>query len=53
MKRGEPIAGPGGGHAYGASLSLERPSSDYTARITTGGGGLESPLESPWILWQR
>ncbi len=53
MKRGRQLEGDGGGIVYCASVSMERPALDYTARITPICDGLAVPLEAPWILWQK
>ena len=53
MKRGRQLEGDGGGIVYGASVSMERPAMDYTARVTPICDGLAVPLEAPWILWQK
>ncbi|MCC6958038.1 MAG: alpha-glucan family phosphorylase [Anaerolineales bacterium] len=42
-----------GGHVYRASVSTERPPTDYTARIVPYHDGVAVPLELDLILWQR
>jgi len=44
---------PGGGYAYRATVSADRPASDYTARIIARFDGLAVPLEAGWITWQK
>jgi starch phosphorylase len=53
MKILHPIPGSKGGYVYGASVSDDRPTSDYSARLIPDRGGLTVPLESRQILWQR
>jgi starch phosphorylase len=38
---------------YSANVSSDRPSSDYTARLTPRSEGVAVPLEEARILWQR
>jgi len=52
MERVQP-GRPGGGHAYRATVSADRPSSDYTARIIPHCDGLAVPLEATWVTWQK
>jgi len=46
-------ATPSGRHTYCATVPSDRPASDYTARITPHGHGLQVPLESGGIRWQK
>ena len=41
-----------GGYLYSASVSAERPFTDYTARIVPYHEGISVPLEECLILWQ-
>jgi glycogen phosphorylase len=42
-----------GGYVYCASVSADRPSVDYTARLVPRRDGAAIPLEDARILWQR
>ena len=42
-----------GHYVYGASVSADRPASDYTARMIPQCAGVALPLEASLILWQR
>ena len=53
MKRSRTLDGGAGGYAYRASVSAERPATDYTARITPHIDTLSVPMETSWILWQK
>ena len=52
MMRERPL-GVDGGQLYCAPIPSGRPAAEYTARITPLCAGLASPLEAPWILWQK
>ncbi|MBN2569402.1 MAG: alpha-glucan family phosphorylase [Deltaproteobacteria bacterium] len=52
MKRIRQLAGASGGYLYKSTLSADRPSSDYTARVIPDCDGVAIPLESALILWQ-
>jgi starch phosphorylase len=52
MMRERPL-GIDGGQLYCAPIPSGRPAAEYTARITPLCAGLASPLEAPWILWQK
>ena len=47
------LVGAVGGYLYGATVSADRPASDYTARVIPQHSGVPVPLESTRILWQR
>ncbi len=55
MTRLRPLADGTGGNAfiYSATVSCDRPATDYTARILPHCDGLAVPLEAGWILWQK
>jgi starch phosphorylase len=40
-------------HVYRARLPADRPIDDFTARIVPHYAGAVTPLEAPYILWQR
>jgi starch phosphorylase len=40
-------------HVYAATVSAERPADDYTARIVPYFPGVNVPLETSQILWQK
>lgn len=42
-----------GGHVYTASVSAERPSAHYTARVVPHCDGVSIPLEDARVVWQR
>jgi glycogen phosphorylase len=47
------LVGAVDGYNFRASVSSERPISDYTARIVPFFDGVSVPLESPQIRWQK
>jgi len=53
MTRIRELAGDAGGYAYRASVPAARPASDFTARIIPCRPGVNVPLETAEILWQR
>ncbi len=55
MTRVRPLSDGAGGNAfiYSATVSCDRPATDYTARILPHCDGLAVPLEAGWILWQK
>ena len=53
MKRVRQMAGAANGYIYSATVSAERPPSDYTARAIPYCDGVAIPLEDKQILWQR
>ena len=53
MKRLRQLVGAVGGYAYGATVSADRPASDYTARVIPHRDGVAVPLEAAQVLWQR
>jgi starch phosphorylase len=53
MTRGVKLEGTTNGYMYYASVAANRPSSEFTARITPDLPGVSIPLEFPRILWQR
>ncbi|MEJ2690017.1 MAG: alpha-glucan family phosphorylase, partial [Deltaproteobacteria bacterium] len=53
MTRGDQLVGAENGYVYHASLSADRPASDYTARVLPCCPGVTVPLEESRILWQR
>ena len=52
MTQIRPIAGASDGYLYGASVSANRPSADYTVRVIPNRDGVAIPLEEARILWQ-
>ena len=42
-----------GGYLYSATVSADRGTGDYTARVIPRQDGVSIPLEEPQILWQR
>ena len=42
-----------GNHVYSKSVSSDRPSGDYTARLVPHFAGVSIPLEDTRVLWQR
>jgi starch phosphorylase len=40
-------------HIYSASVSGDRPASDYTARVVPSRDGVAVPLEAARVVWQR
>ncbi len=53
MKYKGKLAGAINTHVYNASVPAERPAEDYTPRIIPYFPGVNVPLESPQILWQK
>ena len=53
MKRRHPPAGATGCYVYSTTVSADRPSTDYTARLVPHHDGVAIPLEDTRILWQR
>lgn len=53
MMRVHPLADVSGCYLYTASVSADRPPTDYTARLIPQCGGVAIPLEEDRILWQR
>jgi len=51
LTAGQP--GPHGSHIYSATVSADRPSGDYTARMVPRREGVAIPLEDARIIWQR
>ena len=47
------LIGGAGGYVYSATVSANRPPTDYTARIVPHFDGVAIPLEETRILWQR
>ncbi len=55
MKCTRPLAeaSRGSGGVYRAAVSTKRPATDYTVRVIPQRSGVEVPLESARVLWQR
>jgi starch phosphorylase len=53
MQRGSELLGSRGGYSFSASVSAERPASDYTPRVVPAKAGVFVPLEASQITWQR
>ncbi len=53
MQRVRSLEGSENNFLFAASVSAERPPSDYTARVIPFFPGVAVPLEAPQILWQR
>jgi starch phosphorylase len=53
MARVGPLDGVAGGYAYRAQAPAARPLADYTARLIPNHAGVDVPLETTQILWQR
>ncbi|MDH3208967.1 MAG: alpha-glucan family phosphorylase [Burkholderiaceae bacterium] len=53
MQRVRPLSGAPGGYVYSATVSADRPASDYTARVVPHRHGVAIPLEDGRIVWQR
>ena len=53
MKRVRELVGASNGYAYNVEVEINRPSSDYTARLIPYRDGVAVPLESSQILWQQ
>jgi starch phosphorylase len=52
MRRGKP-SGAANGYIFTTQVLTKRPITDYTARVIPRYEGVEIPLESNQILWQR
>jgi len=52
MTRGQQLVGTNG-YVYTAEVPAVRPAADYTARVIPNFLGVEIPLETAQILWQR
>jgi starch phosphorylase len=52
MRRGKP-SGVANGYTFSTQVLTTRPITDYTARVIPQYEGVEIPLESNQILWQR
>ncbi len=52
MKCIHPLEGESGGYEYGTSVSVTRPTGDYTVRLIPYYEGVAVPLECNRILWQ-
>lgn len=54
MARGRPLGGLDvGGYEYAARVPASRPAGDYTPRLVPYHSRARTPLEAPYILWQR
>lgn len=53
MRRGDVLVGADNAYAYHAAVPADRPAADYTARMVPRHKSAASPLEAPYILWQR
>ena len=53
MQRVRELTGALGGYVYRATVSADRPATDYTARVIPHFDGVAVPLEAARILWQR
>lgn len=53
MKLVRPLAGASGGYVYSTAITVDRPATDYTARVIPHCDGVAVPLETSHILWQR
>jgi starch phosphorylase len=53
MTRLRPLPNKPNGYLYSATVSSDRPASDYTARVIPHFEGLSVPLEDDRILWQH
>ncbi len=53
MQRGEPLVAAANAYHYAASVTADRPASDFTPRIVPFHPLAEIPLECPRILWYR
>jgi starch phosphorylase len=53
MRPIQELVGSGHAWAYGAQVSADRPSRDYTARVVCRYEGVAVPLEAAYILWQH
>jgi len=47
------LIGAVNGYAYHVNIPATRPATDFTARLIPFYHGLSTPLEAPYILWQR
>jgi len=53
MKRILQLANTSGGYVYSATISSDRPASNFTARVIPYHDDVAVPLEESHILWQR
>jgi len=53
LSRGEALAGAANAYVYSGIVSIDRPASDYTPRITAAHSLAQIPLEAGMILWYR
>lgn len=53
MEHNKAIAGAVNGYLYQATVSAERPATDYTPRLISYHSEAKVPSELPHILWQR
>jgi starch phosphorylase len=53
MKQVRPVADAPGSYLYSATVSANRPPTDYTARLMPYCEGVAIPLEDDRILWQK
>lgn len=53
MQRSSHRNGDEGAHLFTASVTADRPASDYTARLLPQHSGVSVPLEATAILWAR
>ncbi len=53
MKQGLKLDGPIKGYNYRATISIDIPANNYTARIIPNSPGVSIPLEMNFILWQH
>jgi glycogen phosphorylase len=53
MERVRVLVGAANGYVYRIEVPSTRPASDFTARMLPHQGGVNIPLESARILWQR
>ena len=53
MRRIRELTGAAGGYVYRATVSADRPATDYTARVIPHFEKVAVPLEAGRILWQR
>jgi starch phosphorylase len=53
MARARRLEGADGGYVYHTQVPASRSAADFTARVIPHHDGVEVPLETPRILWQR
>ncbi|WP_456417456.1 alpha-glucan family phosphorylase [Thiolapillus sp.] len=53
FRRVEKLAGAVNGYLYEVSIAIQRPVSDYTARVLPQHADVQVPIETNLILWQR